>query len=152
MLVGAPPLQSTASCFISPLAGVRLASIGPTNPTGTEAAWQPRQVCGCDASEACSRPGKNVPVAAPAWQVLHAIDCGTAALLWNIGIGNGSVRAVTSVIEVPEYVGTSAITDTSCDGSRTLSGVPTPAAQSPPGSVPDALKYLRYALAATVAW
>ncbi len=152
MVVRAPLLQRTASCFISPLAGVRLASIGPTNPTGAEAAWQPRHAVGWVASDACSRPGKNVPVAAPAWQVLHAIDCGTAALLWNIGIGNRSVCAVTSVIEVPEYVGTSAVTDMSCDESRTSSGVPMPAAQSPPGSVPEALKYWTYALAATVAW
>ena len=36
MPVGAPLLQSTASCFISPLAGVRRASIGPTNPVGAE--------------------------------------------------------------------------------------------------------------------
>src|ERR1700720_4654580 len=122
MPVGAPLLQSTASCFISPLAGVRRASIGPTNPVGAEAAWQSRHVVGWVASEACSRPGKNVPVAAPAWQVLHAVDCGTAALLWNIGIGNRSVCAVTSVIEGPEYVGISAATATSCEGSRTSSG------------------------------
>src|SRR2546422_5185951 len=99
--VRTPLLQSTASCFISPLPGVRLASIGPTNPTGTEAAWQPRQVCGCDASEACSRPGKKLPDAAPAWQASHAIDDGTAALVWYIGIGIVSVRAVTEMIEVP---------------------------------------------------
>src|SRR6266446_10070898 len=150
--VRTPLLQSTASCFISALLGARLASFGPTNPTGTEAAWHPRQVCGCDASEACRRPGKKLPEAAPAWQASHAIDDGTAALLWYIGIGSVSVRAVTSVIEVPAYVGISAATAMSCEGSRTLSGVPTPAAQSPPGSVPDALKYLTYALAATVAW
>src|SRR5437870_7929189 len=110
------------------------------------------QVCGCVASDACSRPCRKFPVAAPAWQTVHAVDCGTVALLWNIGIGNASVRAVTTVMEVPTYVGTCAATATSCDGSRTLSGVPTPAAQSPPGSVPDALKYQTYALAATVAW
>ena len=146
-----PLLQSTASCFISPLAGVRLASIGPTNPAGVEAAWQSRHAAGWVASDACSSPWENVPVAAPAWQTLHAVDCGTVALLWNIGIGNISVRAVTRVIEVPAYVGISAATATSCEASRTLSGAPMPAAQSPPGSVPDALKYLTYAFAATVA-
>ncbi len=140
--VGTPLLQSTASCFISPLLGARLASFGPTNPTGTEAAWQPRQVCGCDASEACSRPGKKLPEAAPAWQASHAIDDGTAALVWYIGIGSVSVCAETATIEVPAYVGISAATATSCEGSRALLGAPTPAAQSPPGSLPDALKYL----------
>ena len=83
VVVRAPLLQSTASCFISPLAGVRRASIGPTNPTGAEAAWQSRHAVGWVGSEACSRPGKNVPVAALAWQVLHAIDCETPAIVWQ---------------------------------------------------------------------
>src|SRR2546427_10367224 len=108
--VGTPLLQSTASCFISPLLGARLASFGPTNPTGTEAAWQPRQVCGCDASEACSRPGKKLPEAAPAWQASHAIDDGTAALVWDIGIGRGSVCPGTATLAGPGDARSSAAT------------------------------------------
>ena len=42
-----------------------------------------------------------MPDAAPAWQASHAIDDGTAALVWYIGIGSVSVRAVTEMIEVP---------------------------------------------------
>src|SRR5262249_40613867 len=101
VVVRAPALQSTASCFISPLAGVRLPSRGPTNPTGTEAAGQPRHAVGWGDSEGGIRPGEKLAETAGAGQVLQAIDCGTAALLWNIGIGSVSVRAVTTVIEVP---------------------------------------------------
>src|SRR5205823_7055273 len=147
-----PPLQRTASCLISPLAGVRAASTGPTNPAGADAAWQSRHAAGCVASEACSRPGKKDAVAAPAWQVLHAIDCGTLALPWNIGIGSVSVCEATATIEVPTQKGTPAATATSCAGSRAPSGVPTPLAQSPPGRAPDGPKYLAYEPAATVAW
>src|SRR5258705_4737651 len=150
--VRTPLLQSTASCFISPLAGERLASIGPTNPTGTEVAWQSRQACGCVASEACSRPWRKSPVAAPAWQASHVRDCGTVALLCAIGIGSVSLCATTDAIEELEYVGTSATTTMFCAGCLTPSGAPTPHAQSPPGSVRDALKYLTYAFAATRAW
>ena len=39
--VGASLAQTTASCFISPEAGVRagLVAVGPTNPTGIEFRW-----------------------------------------------------------------------------------------------------------------
>src|SRR5205823_11397110 len=148
-----PPLQRTASCFISPVGGVRAGFSGPTKPTGTEVAWQSTHVEGCAsppaASDACNLPGKNAPVAAPAWQTSHATDGGTVVLLWNIGIGSVSLTTVTALTEVPLYVGTSAATTRSCDGSRTPSGVPTPALQSPPGRVPDAWKYLAYVF---VAW
>ena len=140
VVVRAPPLQTTASCFISPLVGLRAASIGPTNPIGADVAWQSRQVPGCVVSDACKRPGKKAPVLAPAWQAAHATEDGTVALLWNIGIGSLSLCTVTAVIDVPLYDGSSAATTTSCDASRTPSGVPMPALQSPPGSVPDALK------------
>src|SRR5205085_1192207 len=140
--VRAPPLQRTASCFISPVGGVRAAFIGPTKPTGTEVAWHSTHVEGCAnppaASDACNLPGKKAPVAAPAWQTSHATDGGTVVLLWNIGIGSASFTAATALTEVPAYVGTSAATTRSCDGSRTPSGVPTPPLQSPPGRVPDA--------------
>src|SRR5438105_4595776 len=66
VVVRAPLLLTTASCFIAPDAGDRFASIGPTNPTGADAAWQSRQLAGCVVTEACSRPGKKVPEAAPA--------------------------------------------------------------------------------------
>ena len=61
--VGAPADQATASCFISPEAGVRagLVAVGPTKPVGTEPAWQSPQVAGAGcarlASEEWSRPG-----------------------------------------------------------------------------------------------
>jgi hypothetical protein len=147
VVVGAPLFQSTASCFISPVAGERLASTGPTNPAGAERAWQSMHLAGCVASDACSRPGKNVPEAAPAWQALHARDAGTVPLLWNIGIGSVSRCAVTLAIDVPEYEGMAAVTTTSCAASRTLSGVPMPPDQSPPGSEPEALKYRAYDVA-----
>src|SRR5215468_12477219 len=100
-MVRTPLLQTTASCFIAPLIGARRASIGPTNPTGTDVAWQSMQVCGWVVSDACSRPGKKLPEAAPAWQASHAIDCGTVALLCFIGIGSVSLCAATDTIEVP---------------------------------------------------
>src|SRR5438105_13475420 len=103
--VRAPPLQRTASCFISPVGGVRAALIGPTKPTGTEVAWQSTQAPGCAsppaASDECNLPGKNAPVAAPAWQTSHATDGGTVVLLWNIGIGSASFTAATALTEVP---------------------------------------------------
>jgi hypothetical protein len=43
VLVGAPLAQATASCFISPEAGVRELLIGPTNPVGADEAWQSAQ-------------------------------------------------------------------------------------------------------------
>src|SRR5205085_8068740 len=67
--VRASLLQRTASCFISPVGGVRAALIGPTKPAGAEVAWQSTHVEGCAnaaaVSEECSRPGKNAPVAEP---------------------------------------------------------------------------------------
>ncbi len=46
--VGASFAQTTASCFISPEAGVRagLAAVGPTNPTGIEFRWHEAQAVG----------------------------------------------------------------------------------------------------------
>src|SRR5205085_11472494 len=79
----------------------------------------------------------------------HDIEGGTLARLWNIGICSVSLTTVTALTEVPLYVGTSAATTMSCDGSHTPSGVATPALQSPPGRVPDALKYVAYVF---VAW
>ena len=68
--VRAPPLQSTASCFISPVGGVRAALIAPTNPAGADVVWQSTHVPGCAsppaASDACNLPGKKAPMAAPA--------------------------------------------------------------------------------------
>ena len=48
VVVGTPPDHATASCLISPEGGCRagLAANGPTNPVGTEAAWQSPQVAG----------------------------------------------------------------------------------------------------------
>ncbi len=103
-------------------------------------------------SAECKRPGKKTPALAPAWQEEHAIAWGSAGLLWNIGIGSISRRAVSAVIEVDVYVGICAVTATSRDRSRTPSGAPTPPPQSPPGSVPALLKYLTKVFAATVAW
>ena len=81
VVVGAPLLQSTASCFISPVAGERRASTGPTNPAGAEPAWQSMQVAGCVASDDaewaklpptqfCVPP--HAPVPGPAWQVAQS--------------------------------------------------------------------------------
>ena len=49
-LVGAPPIQPTASCRISPVEGVRagLVAAGPTNPIGIASRWQELQDVGCD--------------------------------------------------------------------------------------------------------
>src|SRR5438270_7766710 len=146
IVVREPLLQSTASCFISPVGGVRAGFSGPTKPAGAEVAWQSTHVEGCAnppaASEECNLPGKNAPVAAPVWQASHDIEGGTLALSWNIGIGSVSGCAVRPTIDVPAYVGTSAIPSTSSAGSRAPSEGPTPPDQSPPGSVPAALKYL----------
>src|SRR5205085_3706045 len=120
IVVREPLLQSTASCFISPVGGVRAAFSGPTKPTGTEVAWQSPQAPGCAnppaASDECNLPGKKAPVAAPVWQASHVIEGGTLALLWNIGICSVSLTTVTALTEVPLYVGTSAATTMSCDG------------------------------------
>jgi hypothetical protein len=47
--VGRPLLQRTASCFISPEAGVLagLVAAGPTKPIGFELAWQSAHADGC---------------------------------------------------------------------------------------------------------
>src|SRR5205085_4983471 len=104
VVVRAPSLQSTASCFISPVGGVRAGFSGPTKPAGAEVAWQSPHVPGCAsppaASDECSRPGKKAPVAAPAWQTSHATDGGTVVLLWNIGICSVSLTTVTALTEV----------------------------------------------------
>src|SRR5947209_2610832 len=147
MVVGAPAFQSTASCFISPVWGERRASIEPTKPVGADAAWQSRHAVGCVVRDACSRPGKNVAEAAPAWHALHDVDCGTPALLWTIGIGSASRTTVTFAIVVAAYAGSSATTTTSRVGSRTPSGSPIPPAHPPPGSLPEELKYLAEGLA-----
>jgi hypothetical protein len=48
VVVGASFAQTTASCFISPDAGVRagLVAVGPTNPTGIEFRWHEAQAIG----------------------------------------------------------------------------------------------------------
>ena len=47
--VGRPLLQTTASCFISPEAGVLagFVAVGPTKPIGFELAWQSAHADGC---------------------------------------------------------------------------------------------------------
>src|SRR5581483_4099139 len=47
--VGAATFQRTASCFISPDAGVRggLVAVGPTNPSGIAPEWQSMHWVGC---------------------------------------------------------------------------------------------------------
>ena len=61
--VGAPPAHSTASCFISPEAGLRAGwvAVGPTMPTGSADVWQSAQAVGWallrPASEAWNTPG-----------------------------------------------------------------------------------------------
>ena len=60
IVVREPLLQSTASCFISPVGGVRAGFSGPTKPAGADVAWQSTQVEGCAnppaASDECNRP------------------------------------------------------------------------------------------------
>src|SRR5438270_2238748 len=46
IVVREPLLQSTASCFIAPVGGVRAALIGPTKPAGADGAWQSPHVPG----------------------------------------------------------------------------------------------------------
>jgi len=61
--VPTPKLHATASCFISPEAGVRTGFVaaGPTKPVGIEVAWQSRHADGCArlelASDAWRAPG-----------------------------------------------------------------------------------------------
>ena len=59
---GAPAAQATASCFMAPEAGWRVASVGPTKPSGiTGARWQSPQAVGSPrcrlASEEWRLPG-----------------------------------------------------------------------------------------------
>ena len=49
VVVGPAPFQTTASCFISPDAGVRagFVAVGPTKPSGMEPEWQSMHSVGC---------------------------------------------------------------------------------------------------------
>ena len=83
--VGAVPLQTTASCFISPEGGV-LAGLpaGPTKPVGAEPRWQSRQWTGCArfmlVNEAWRFPGKRPP--GSVWQLKQdAVAAGGSAAL-----------------------------------------------------------------------
>ena len=108
--VGRPFTQWTASCFISPEAGVLagFVAVGPTKPAGTEVRWQSRHSVGCasfrNVRDACIFPGKKTPAFAPAWQFAQLLRAAADSPVawWFIGIGSASVRALTLAIEVPE--------------------------------------------------
>src|SRR3989442_15471006 len=80
--VGRPLLQRTASCFISPEAGVLAGSVavGPTKPIGFGVVWQSAHADGCGrvrfARGEWKLPGENAPAAAPTWKFPQLADAG----------------------------------------------------------------------------